>query len=193
MKMISLLPSEYKKLKKSARQREFLLAALGILCIVAVFSYGIIKIMSSIPGDKLRMLKSENENLISNIQSLEYLNEREQDIRKETDIAKKAMSTQPDWLVLYTAISSTLPEGVQLSSITAEPEENRVLFSFQGSAVSGTVLSQWMDQMNELELFSGLNLLYARSDGENSGSVVFEVKVVADKLPPFEIFEEVAE
>jgi len=149
--------------------------------------------MSSIPGDKLRMLKSENENLISNIQSLEYLNEREQDIRKETDIAKKAMSTQPDWLVLYTAISSTLPEGVQLSSITAEPEENRVLFSFQGSAVSGTVLSQWMDQMNELELFSGLNLLYARSDGENSGSVVFEVKVVADKLPPFEIFEEVAE
>ncbi|NLO40995.1 MAG: hypothetical protein GX115_16190 [Ruminiclostridium sp.] len=193
MKMISLLPSEYKKLKKSARQREFLLAALGILCIVAVFSYGIIKIMSSIPGDKLRMLKSENENLISNIQSLEYLNEREQGIRKETDIAKKAVSTQPDWLMLYTAISSTLPEGVQLSSITADPEENRVLFSFQGSAVSGTVLSSWMDQMNELELFSGLNLLYARSDGENSDSVVFEVKAVADKLPPFEIFEEVAE
>ena len=121
------------------------------------------------------------------------MNERNKVIRKETDIAKKAVSTQPDWLMLYTAISSTLPEGVQLSSITADPEENRVLFSFQGSAVSGTVLSSWMDQMNELELFSGLNLLYARSDGENSDSVVFEVKAVADKLPPFEIFEEVAE
>ena len=57
MKMISLLPSEYKKLKKSARQREFLLAALGILCIVAVFPWHHLN-HASIPG-KLEVLKSE--------------------------------------------------------------------------------------------------------------------------------------
>ncbi|MBP7177171.1 MAG: hypothetical protein KBA53_13275, partial [Thermoclostridium sp.] len=117
MKSISLLPSEYKKLKKTTRQREYITAALGILMIVAVFSYLIIKVLASIPDEKLRMLKSENENLLKSIQSLEYLNEREQTIQKEANLAQKAVSNQPDWIMLYTSISSSLPEGVQLSSI----------------------------------------------------------------------------
>lgn len=193
MKSISLLPSEYKKLKKTTRQREYITAALGILMIVAVFSYLIIKVLASIPDEKLRMLKSENENLLKSIQSLEYLNEREQTIQKEANLAQKAVSNQPDWIMLYTSISSSLPEGVQLSSIAVEPGKEQLHFNFQGSAQSGTLLSEWMVRMKALELFSGLDLLYARAGGEAGSSVVFEVNADIKELKPFQLFEEVAE
>lgn len=193
MKTISLLPSEYKKLKKSARRRELLVAALGILTSVTIFAYLMIKILSSIPGDELRMLKTENENLLKNIQALNYLNEREESIQKEAALAQKAVGNQPDWLMLFTSISSVIPDGLQLSSIIAEPEEEQLSFTFQGNAQSNTVLAEWMDQLKELQLFSGMELNYAKAGDESGSSVDFEMKAVMKDPEPFKLFEEAVE
>ncbi len=193
MKAISLLPSEYKKLKKSARRRELLVAALGILTVVMVFSYLIVKILSSIPGDKLRMLKTENENLLRSIQALDYLNEREESIQMEADLAQKAVGNQPDWLTLFTSISFTVPDEIQLSSITAAPQEEPLSFIFQGNAKSNTVLAEWMDQLKELQLFTGMELSYAKAAGESGTTVDFEMKAIVKDLEPFKLFEEAVE
>ncbi len=193
MKSISLLPSEYKKMKKSGRKRELLVAALGILTLIAVFAFIIIKIMSSIPGEKLKMLKAENENLLRSIQALDYLNELEESIDKEAALAQKAVGNQADWLTLYTAISTITPDGIQFTSIFAEPEEKKLTFIIQGSARSNTLLADWMERMKELPYFSGTELSYARASDESGQSFLFEMRAVAKNEQPFKLFEEAME
>ena len=193
MKSISMLPSDYKKLQRSTRRREFIQVALAILTIVLIFSYSILKILSSIPAEKLRILKSENEILLKNIQALDYLSEQEKIIQKETGLVQKAVSNQIDWLKLYNSISDLLPEGIKLSSIVFDPGKDQRRLSFQGNAQSTAILSEWMDKMKELEYFSELELLYVR-DADGTGSLVsFAVNAVIEALEPFKVFEEAAQ
>lgn len=193
MNSISLLPAEYKKLKKSGRRRELLVAALGILTMAAIFACVIVKILSTIPGEKLKMLKAENENLLQSIQALDYLNALEENIQKEAALAQKAVGNQADWLTLYTSFSAAIPDGLQLSSITAEAEETKLTFIFQGKARSNAILSEWMDRMKELEFLSGTELNYARAADESRNTIVFEVKTKMENNQPFKLFEEAME
>lgn len=193
MKSISLLPSEYRKMKKSGRKRELLVAALGILTMIAVFACVIIKIMSTIPGEKLKMLKAENENLLRSIQALDYLNELEENIDKEAALAQKAVGKQAEWLTLYTAISAVTPDGIRFSSISADPGEKKLTFIIQGSARSNTLLADWMERMKELQHFSGTELSYSRASDDSGQSFMFEVKATAKNDQPFRLFEEAVE
>lgn len=190
MKSISLLPSKYKKMKSSGRRREFLVAALGILSLAAIFASVIIKIFSTIPGEKLKMLKAENEHLLQSIQALDYLNELEENIRKEADLAQKAVENQPDWLTLYASISAAVPDGLHLSSITAETEETKLFLIIQGNTRSNALLSEWLDRLKELEELSGNGLNYARAVDESASMIEFEVKTEVESSRPFKLFEE---
>ncbi len=190
MKSISLLPSEYRKMKKTIRRREILVAVLGILALAIVFACVIVKMFAAIPGEKLKMLKAENESLLQSIRALEYLNELEENIRNEADLAQKAVGNQPDWLTLYTSISASIPDGLQLSSITAEPEETKLTFIIQGNARSNATLSDWMDRLKETDIFTGTELKYARVADESGNTIAFEIKAEARNDQPFQLFGE---
>lgn len=190
MKNISLLPAEYKKLKKSNRKAELMVAVAGILAAMTVFAYVIVKILSSIPTEELKILKVENDNLLKDIQSLKYLNEREESINRSKKLAQKAVGNQPDWLALFYAISQSMPDSLKLSSFKTDLDKEIMVISLQGDARSNTDIAEWMERMRDDELLSTAELL---STSASNNRVSFNIKITVVNDKPFKLFGEAQE
>jgi Tfp pilus assembly protein PilN len=194
LKLISLLPTEYKKSKKTNRRTELAMVILGVILLVTIFSYGIVKIMATIPEEELRTLKIENDNIIKDIEALAYLEELETNVQKESSLAQGIVQNQPDWVVLFAAIGSSVPEGLQISQISTANEEKSVRFAIRGSASTYDAIALWLEKMKEVQEISEAVLTNAQSSpGNEKNTVSFQMIVTVFKDRPFKLFEEAKE
>lgn len=190
MKNISLLPAEYKRLKRSNRKTELMVAVSGILAAMTIFAYVIVKILSSIPAEELRTLKVENENLLKDIQSLDYLNEMEENIGRGKKLAQKAVGNQPDWLTLFYAIGESIPDSLKLLQISTGIEKDNVVLTLRGEARSNLDIALWLKRMMEDDL---LNTAELKSTSASNDWVSFDVRITIPGDKPFKLFKEAQE
>ncbi len=192
MAHISLLPVEYKKQKRSRRKLGISTVAMSILVGVAVFSYIIVKILSSIPESELKAVKTEHELLGKELKELEAYSRTAQDIQRLGSLARSAAEGQPDWLELFAAITGNVPEGLQITELNAVAEGDSPLVTISGKAQDHDTVAAWLEILKNEEKITEVKLKKSQYTQSESGlnSIEFEMEAVFSKDIAFGLFKE---
>lgn len=191
MKLISLMPSEYKKLKRSAKKTGYMMIITGILSMVFIFAYAILKILSTIPESEIKVLRTEKDMLVKNIEALGYLSNLDKEFVALGVQAQKAVGNQPDWLNLFITIGSEAPDGLLINAIDAKNQEKACTFEIMGYALSHADVALWIKRLKTLEAVSDAELQYSKLvDNDERKKVAFEILLIVANDKPFKLFRE---
>lgn len=189
MKQISLLPVEYRKQKIAERKTRYLMIASAIISMVVIFSYVIVKILSTIPQSELKALQAENERLLNNIQALNYLSEMEKKIDKLAERAQQAVGNQPDWPEILLSIGQEAPDGLLIKNLAAKNDAKVCTMTIEGSALSHADVALWMDRIRKLDRVSEVALQYSNAFiSEGVQQVSFKMDLRIENSQPFGLF-----
>jgi len=186
---ISLLPYEYKKQKQSRRNFEICTVAMFIIIGMLIFTYIIVRILSTIPMAELKVLNNEMEIYDTEINSLKKYQDFSNQVGKMITLAENAAGDQPDWLKLFIAISETTPEGLQITEIMTENSEQNHVFSIRGNAVNYETIVLWIKNLKPRDEFADANLQFSHITPMDV--VEFEIKLVADGDMILKLIQEV--
>ncbi|NLM09188.1 MAG: PilN domain-containing protein [Clostridiaceae bacterium] len=185
---ISLLPTEYKKQKQLRRKFGIYTIVMCTFISVLIFTYIIVQILSTIPKSQLMVINNEIEIYNSEINSLKEYSDFRNNLKKMETLVMNAASDQPHWLELFIAISESAPEGLQITEISTDSDQER-FFTIRGNAENHEMPAVWVQNLKQSKEFSDANLKFSHTTAK--GTVEYEIKVIPDKDILFKLLQEV--
>ncbi|MDH5432671.1 MAG: PilN domain-containing protein [Gammaproteobacteria bacterium] len=179
MVRINLLP--WREELRQEKQRQFV----SVLGLIAVLGALTMFLVYNIYGAKLDHQKARNERLNSyifklnaKIKEIEALEKERNELKKRIDTIQDLQKSRPQIVHVFDEIVTTIPEGVNLSSISRKADD----LTLVGVAESGPRVSKFIRNLDtaewiQMHVIDGIN--HDKNSGANRKTFVLQTKVTS--------------
>lgn len=179
MARINLLP--WREAYRQEKKKEFVGVLVGILILSALLAYLWISSIESAISDqnaRNRLLKTEIAELEKQVEKIEKLKERREQLLARMQVIQDLEGTRPVIVRYFDEMVRALPDGVFLNSMSRTGE----IISLEGIAESNNRVSSFMRNLDESDWYASPNLsavTAAPEEGEQANSFKMTVRTSA--------------
>lgn len=177
MYSISLLPSEYRNLKASARKKELSVLVMATIVIAFAIIFVTISVIASTYDSNLESLQNENASLERRIREYQYIEVLQSEVSALQSQVLQIAGSSVDWSIIIREIGNSVPPQISLSSLVITFPDTFGLMIIQGNAASHDTVAAWMERLKEIQGLSGLQFKLSEIDNNSDDTVAFELNI----------------
>lgn len=177
MLSINLLPENYRRYSNLKRKRKLLLLSFGFMFILLFTSLGFIWLNNTILQSQLESVHAYQKNIEKQIEALAPFEEIYINVENAIKIANETGVDQMDWGGILTRFGSSLPQGIVITELNANNPKGTKAgeFRIRGRAGNQMQVSAFLEDLEQITLFSNLQCRFIRLDGEEGSETQFEI------------------
>lgn len=185
---ISLLPPDLVALRKYKNIKSIVVMFTIILFAAMFFIFGIISMMTLIPGVQVISLQGEKIILQNQIAGLQKYQDMKNKIAKSEGLLVQAMSNNPSWGNLLLDISQSNIDQIWFTDVSCGYKESKGTLLIKGWALSQGAVSNYLRMLESnqtLQNVQCINLIDTNTNGQRT--VQFEITAAVKSGSPYNL------